>query len=134
MRTSSILWVEYPLWHAGNPDREADPERVAATGCDRLGVRRVRGLGDTAVFGALVPAVGGRAAGFTGLVASVLLLDWVFLPPVRGWSVGDFTTAGTGRVSSWVVLAVFLVVGAVAVEVIARERDARRRAGAAESR
>src|SRR4051812_24109297 len=55
MRTSSILWVEYPLWHAGNPDREGDPERVAATGCDRLGVRRVGRLGDTAVFGYVVP-------------------------------------------------------------------------------
>jgi GAF domain-containing protein len=83
---------------------------------------------------ALATAVGGRAAGLTGLVASVLLLDSLFLPPIRSWSIGDFTTVGTGRVSGWVVLAVFLVVGAGAVEVIARERDARRRAGAAESR
>src|SRR2546421_7185740 len=55
MRTSSILWVEYPQRHAGNPEREADPERVAATWCDTLGVRRVGGLGDTPVFGTVVP-------------------------------------------------------------------------------
>src|SRR5213075_171747 len=55
MRTGSILWVEYPLWRAGNPEREADQKRVAATGCDRLGIRRVGGLADTAVLDPVAP-------------------------------------------------------------------------------
>ena len=83
---------------------------------------------------ALATVVGGRVAGFGGLVPSAVALEWLFLPPVRSWRVATVATLGAGHVSGWAIIAVFLAVGAVAVEVIARERDARRRASAAESR
>jgi GAF domain-containing protein len=83
---------------------------------------------------ALATVVGGRVAGFGGLIPSAVALEWLFLPPVRSWAVATMTAAGAGHISGWVIIAVFLGVGAVAVEVIARERDARRRASAAESR
>jgi GAF domain-containing protein len=83
---------------------------------------------------AIATVVGGRAAGVTGLVCSTIGLEFLFLPPLRSWHVGSLTTVGTGRVDGWLVLAVFVAVGAIAVELVARERDARRRAAAAESR
>jgi GAF domain-containing protein len=83
---------------------------------------------------ALATAVGGRTAGAVGLAGSALGLEYLFLPPVRSWHVGQLTTVGTSRVSGWVVLAIFVAVGAITIELFARERDARRRAGAAEAR
>ncbi len=83
---------------------------------------------------ALATVVGGRVAGAVGLAGSAIGLGYLFLPPARTWDIGTLTTLGTGRVSGWLVLAVFVVVGAITIELVARERDARRRARAAEAR
>jgi GAF domain-containing protein len=83
---------------------------------------------------AFATVVGGRVAGGAVLACSVIGLEYLFLPPVRSWRVGSLTTLGTSRVSGWLVLAVFVAVGAIAIELVAREGDARRRARAAESR
>src|SRR5262249_1749023 len=82
----------------------------------------------------LATAAGGRVAGWITLVGSAFGLEYLFLPPVHSWRVESVATLGTGRVSGWAVLGVFTLVGAVALELVAQQRDARRRARAAESR